>query len=531
MLNTNILFFLSLLSGVLFFFSFPKFGHWIFGWICLIPLILVVQYIYTSELKDKLKKIILYSLTSGVLGYLGIFYWIIPTFKVAGESVPFGVLATIMLSLYCALYFIFFFCFIFYSQNFKTFIYLVSCSSFWVLLEYLRSNLLSGFPWMLLGYSQYNNLNIIQISEYLGVYGVSFLVVFFNLCLARIIYNLISKIQSKKLLFDIFVLVVVLFVVNFYGKNRIDEVNNKIKESKNELKVVILQGNIDQYKKWDKQYVDYIINTYTTLVLDAHKKNLNTQNKNPTLYIWPESSVPGWVLEEEHLYNWVSSLVVMTNEGRENQSFHLVGSVRMGKTKSEYYNSALLFNYSNKEIKIEIYDKIHLVPFGEYVPFREFLSKFINTINELGEFTKGRNYKVFTIEDKFKFSTLICYESIFPELTKEFILEGAEFLVNITNDAWFLKTSAPYQHLIFNVFRAVENRCYLFRAANTGISCVILPTGFIQQKTNLFETTYILDNFNIYHERTFYTKYGKFLWMFYLLIFIMSNIFYIIKLR
>lgn len=524
MLKVNI--FISCLSGILFFLSFPKFGHWTFSWICFVPLILVNYYIYFSEFKDKLKKIILYSFISGFLGYLGIFYWIVPTFRVAGESVIFGVLATIMLSVYCSLYFVVFFYFVFYSKKFKTFIHLISCASFWVLLEYLRSYLLSGFPWMLLGYSQYNNLNIIQISEYLGVYGISFFIIFFNLYLSNIFYNFFYEKKFKKLFLNILILAVIFLSLNFYGKYRINKINRRINESEKNLTVVILQGNIDQYKKWDKEYVDYIMDTYTSIVLDSYR-NIPSNIKNPNLYIWPESSVPGWVLEEKHLYDWVISLVNMTNKDKS-PSFHLVGSVRMGRKKTEYYNSALLFECKDKEVLVkQIYDKIHLVPFGEYVPFRNFLSKFIKTINELGEFTKGKEHKIFVLNNKLKFSTLICYESIFPELTKEFVSKGAEFLINITNDAWFLKTSAPYQHFIFNIFRAVENRCYLFRAANTGISCVILPTGYVYKKTNLFETTYILDTFKIYYEKTFYTKYGEFLWLFYLLMFFLSNILYI----
>ncbi|MCX7910641.1 MAG: apolipoprotein N-acyltransferase [Endomicrobia bacterium] len=522
-----ICFFLSLISSILFFLSFPKFGSSIFGWFCLVPLIIVVFYIYHySNFHYKPKKVIIFSIISGLIGYCGILYWIIPTFIVAGESLVWGVVAMLLLALYCSLYFALFFLYVYYAQRLKSFFYVLTSSSLWVLLEYIRGHLFSGFPWMLLGYSQYENLSIIQVAEYVGVYGVSFVLVFFNTFLAKVIYDFVVDKKVEKFVFNIFILMLLPICISLYGKLKINKILKKIENASQTLTVVILQGNIDQYKKWDKQYVDYIMNTYSQLVFSSYQEILKKGTNNLVLYIWPESSVPGWVLEEDYLYNWISSLVKLTNSTKEVITFHLVGSVRMDKNKKNYYNSALLFKYNSdkKDIVVdEIYDKIHLVPFGEYVPFRNILGKFIKTVNELGEFSSGKEYKVFYI-DGIKFSSLICYESIFPELTRRFTLEGAEFLVNITNDAWFLKTSAPYQHFIFNIFRAVENRCFLLRAANTGISSIIYPTGEVIKATELFKTTNIVYSFNIYNEKTFYVKYGGLLWVIYFILFLLFNL-------
>lgn len=516
-------FFLNLLSGILFFLSFPKFGHGIFAWFCFVPSLLVLFYLKNTQVS--LKKIFLLGVAFGIAGYCGLLYWIVPTFVVAGENVIFGVIAVILLSLYCSLYYSLFYIFSFYVQKINLFFYSLLLSCLWILLEYLKSFLFSGFPWMLLGYSQYENLKMIQIAEYFGVYGVSFILIFFNVFLTRALYELFLKKKFLEFIFRISLLSFFILLVNIYGHNRIKTINEKIKKINNKLTVAILQGNIDQYKKWDKQYIDYIMNTYSELVFLSHKE-IEEKKHNLVLYIWPESSAPGCVLQEDYLYNWIVSLVKLTNT-KKIISYHLVGSIRKGNKKDEYYNSAMLFEFKNSKVIVrQIYDKIHLVPFGEYVPLRSVLGKFISTVNELGEFTEGKRNVVFRLNAKeMRFSTLICYESVFPELTKKFVINGAKFLVNITNDAWFLKTSAPYQHFIFNIFRAIENRCYLIRAANTGISSIIYPTGYVYKKTNLFETTKIVDVINIYHEDTFYTKYGEYLWLMYLAGFLLLTIF------
>jgi len=513
---------LAVLSGILLFFSFPKFGSKIFVWFSLTPLILSVIFLP----QNNIKKVFVLSFVTGIIAYCGVLYWIVPTFVVAGEHWIFGVISVLFLSIYCSI-FIFIFCLFLYLykqvfNKFSVFI-IISLSSLWVLLEYLRSVLFSGFPWILLGYSQYDNLPIIQVAECFGVYGISFIIVFVNIFIAVKISDVIVNKTSIGLVMKNVVSIVVLYLLlYFYGINKIKVVEKQIQEKTgNSLSIVLLQGNIDQYKKWDEKYKFEIMQKYSSIVVESYYKIFN-KNKNETkkvLFIWPESSVPGWLFEDKVLYDWITNLVKFTNINL--CSYHLVGTVRMGKFYNYYYNSAVLLTYEKQILEVKkIYDKIHLVPFGEYVPLRNLLSKFIKTVNDLGEFTKGEKYTVFNLDEQTKFSVLICYESIFPELVAKFVSSGAKFLVNITNDAWFLNTSAPYQHFIFNIFRAVENRCFLFRAANTGISGVISPSGKVLLKTNLFEGGYFVYNTNFYHKNTFYTKFGVYLWSIYFIFFI-----------
>ncbi len=510
------------LSGIFLFFSFPKFGNKIFAWISLAPLIFSIL----SIQKNAIKKVLFLSFLAGIIANIGILYWIVPTFIAAGEHWFFGVLSVLLLSLYNSIY-IFLFCIFIYFYKLifgkLNILFIISGASLWVLLEYIKSILFTGFPWLLLGYSQYDNIYLIQISEYFGVYGVSFVIIFVNLCIALVVFKIIF--EKKTILWsahNFSYLLLFYLILYFYGKNSLRNIEKKISENKNkDYTIVLLQGNIDQYKKWDQNYKLEIIQKYTELVTKSY--NSIVKNNTSCLFIWPESSVPGWLFEEKFLFDWITSLVKFTNINL--CSHHLVGTVRMGKNFDEYYNSAVLFSFDGRKVVFDkIYDKIHLVPFGEYVPLRDLLKRFVKTVNELGEFTAGKNYTVFEIDKNTKFSVLICYESIFPELTSRFVKNGASFLVNITNDAWFLKTSAPYQHFIFNIFRAVENRCFLLRAANTGISAIISPTGKILLKSNLFEDKLLVSSLNFYHKKTFFTNYSGYLWILYFVLFLLPII-------
>ncbi|MCX7940510.1 MAG: apolipoprotein N-acyltransferase [Endomicrobia bacterium] len=516
--------FFSVLSGLLLFFSYPKYGSFFCAWFCFVPIIYVVQLERRKglNLKTVFTKLFIYSLVTGLIGYGGIFYWIVPTFKAAGEPVIFGVISLIVIAMYFSLY-LYAFCIYTFLTGLDSFTSILSSSLFWVLLEYLQMYLFSGFPWVLLGITQYANTKIIQVADIFGIYGVSFLLIFTNLTISIVANNVVYR---KKIRFNYLAIPLILITTSYlYGEVKFLQLNNQARSDK-EMLVVLLQGNIDQYKKWDRKYTEEIMNKYTSLITtaDSMLKNKYDKLSVPVVYIWPESSVPGWLFEEKYLYNWVNELVKITN--KDYKSYHLIGTVRMGQNRPvEYYNSAALFTVENNEVIVKkIYDKIHLVPFGEYVPFRNILGKFVRTVNELGEFSAGKEFVVFDIEGV-KFSVLICYESIFPELAAKFVEKGAEFFVNITNDAWFLKTSAPYQHFVFNISRAVENRCYVLRAANTGISGIISPTGKVLNQTKLFEDDVIIQEVKIFHNTTFYTKFCNVLWLLYFSMFIFINYF------
>jgi len=275
-----------------------------------------------------------------------------------------------------------------------------------------------------------------------------------------------------------------------------------------QVKISVIQGNIPQYLKWEPRARDFIMRKYLALTDSV----LNGQ---PDLIIWPEAALPVILEEEPDYYQKVLDFA-----GQKDRSL-LFGAV--SSREGNYYNSALLV--SSKGRLLEQYDKLHLVPFGEYIPLRKTL-RFLETVVPIGDFTAGSQYTLFNLA-QLKFAVLICFEDLFPELSRHFTKSGADFLVNITNDAWFGQTSSPYQHLSASVFRAVEMRRYLIRCANTGISGFIAPTGKIislvgrENAKATFVPGYKTQALSIAKvELSFYARYGD--W------FILANLIYLI---
>jgi apolipoprotein N-acyltransferase len=237
------------------------------------------------------------------------------------------------------------------------------------------------------------------------------------------------------------------------------------------LKISLIQGNIPQELKWDKGSQALILERYAQLSQKAAMEK-------PDLIIWPEAASPGFIGAAED--DWIVERILAVP--KETGIPLLLGSVV--RENKNYFNSALLIDRQGKIAGR--YDKLHLVPFGEYIPLKE-LFPFLETIVPIGDFTSGDSYTLFSLSPAAggagaKFGVLICFEDTIPELSRNFVKKGADFLVNITNDGWFKETKAPYQHLAASVFRAVENRVPLVRAANTGVSCFIDSRGRIKAK-------------------------------------------------
>lgn len=483
-------------SAILLVLSFPNFNFEFLAWIALLPLLLALE--KTGPLKS-----FLLSYLAGILFFLGTVYWLIHV------TLP-GMIAV---ALYLALYFGIFGLAV--SHMFRrqkeisrplSFILLFGIPAAWVALEWIRSHILSGFGWCLLGHSQSLNLPVIQMADVTGAYGVSFLIVIVNTSIFLTIKEL-KKRDYYLLSFGI-AMIIVFFCVA-YGTYRLRNIFTG-----ETLKVAVVQGNIPQAKKWDENFRNSIMDKYEALTNLAGRQGAD-------LIIWPETSVPGFMDTEPDLEMRVRSLA---------GSIHtplLVGAPREGERGSSYYNSAFLVGADGSVI--ERYDKIHLVPFGEYVPAKWIFSFIENFApSPIGDFAPGKrftvfnffvkrsaNYKNLNIRSlkKARFSCLICFEDIFPDLTREFVKRGAVFFVNMTNDAWFGKTSAAYQHAQASVFRAVENRVNVVRATNTGYSCFIDQKGRITAAVESNGESLFVDGFKIHdivltNTRTFYTLHG-----------------------
>jgi len=236
-----------------------------------------------------------------------------------------------------------------------------------------------------------------------------------------------------------------------------------------EITISLIQANIPQEQKWDPQYSDAIVKTFSSLSEKAAADN-------PDLIIWPETSVPGYLLDETKLY------LKITNLAKELKASLLVGSPREDYEHKKFYNTAFLFHPDGQLLLF--HDKLHLVPFGEYVPYKNLFSFLENTA--IADFSAGERQTIFEINRDtgrtVRFGVLICFEDVFPGLVRSFHRKGADFFVTITNEAWFKNSSEPLQHTAISVLRAIENRCWFLRCANTGISCFIDPHGRIRQK-------------------------------------------------
>jgi apolipoprotein N-acyltransferase len=352
---------------------------------------------------------------------------------------------------------------------------LIFAPSLWIISEWLRGHIFTGFPWNLAAYSQYLFLPIVQIGEFFGPYGLSWLIVAFNSAVVYLIVNRKKDAGLRKFIYPTAILV--LFMVSLiYGTLCIDSYS---KDSN--LKVVLIQGDAGM-ENWTFDDYNKNLQKHSDMIMQSGREGKG-------LAILSETSLRGF-------------------------GFH-PGSSFAGwmRRVSKYYNSAVLL-LPNKEIP-QIYSKVHLVPFGEYIPFKKilfFVDKFSKGI--IGDFSAGEKYEILTLSDGHRFGTGICYELLFPELMRQFTINGAEFLANITNDTWYGKTVMPYHHFSLSVFRAVENRKYVVRAANSGFSGITAPDGRIIEKSGLYTDTIISSYIHPNRVVTIYAKFGD--WFIYL---------------
>ncbi len=442
------------LSGFLLALAYPRPNLWALAWVALIPLVNAL------ERSKKWGEAFFTGLTGGIIFFLlsiswlrhvTVFGWLFVVVFQASYWGIFGVLN--------------------YQSRLlikRRDLRILALAAFWVGLELLRTEVpVWGFGWNLLGASQASNLWMAQLASVGGVYSVSFLVLLGNLALY------FRKTPKKRKEFPVpQIFFVLLGLVLLFGWHRIQQFNPR-----SLYRVSVVQGNIPQLLKWDSAYANKILRIYLNLT------ELISYDE-PQLIIWPEAAYPGFFNREEAAEK-VKSLV------RKIQIPLLVGSPH--QEDKGFYNSAYLLDSSGNVA--ERYDKIRLVPFGEYVPWKPvfgFLEPYAYALG-VSDFSAGKEYTVFKVPLTLpspprgerervrglwpQFSVLICFEDTFPGLARSFAGRGADFLIVITNDAWFGDSSAPYQHLQASVFRALENGVSVVRAANTGVSGFVTPMG------------------------------------------------------
>ena len=481
-------FILSFISGILLFLSFPKYGLGIIAWIALVPLL------FALKRATSLRAGLIVGFINGIVSYIGILYWIVYVVVNYGH-LPYYAAISVMLLLaaYLSIYIALFAAGIVYFSG-KGIPRVFIAPVLWTCLEYGKSYLFTGFPWENLAYSQYLNTSLIQAVDITGIYGVSFIIVLVNV----IIFDILNeKFKGTRLLAEVVLGCTLMLIIINYGNVQVNKIDESLKASES-MDVTLIQGNISQHIKWNPRFQLETVNVYNDL-------SLQLKSSNPGLIVWPETAVPFYFQDFNELHNKIVNIAQVSGEwllfGGPSYFRECIGN----EDCISYFNSAFLLSPTGEII--DRYDKVHLVPYGEYVPLRSVFPFISKLAVGAGDFHSGNGYNPLTLNNK-KLGVLICYEGIFPEASRTYKNMGVDLLVNITNDAWFGRTSAPYQHLSMTVFRAVENRLYVIRSANTGISSVIDPAGRIIAKTELFTKSRLRDNVKFINYKTFYTAYG-----------------------
>jgi apolipoprotein N-acyltransferase len=494
---------LAATTGILLPYCFPKYDLGLLAWVALIPLHIALDGV------SRRTQAFWLGWFAGIIGSTGIMSWVVTAMNTYGKvpvvfSYGIMLLLTAYLGLYVALY----------SAGVVWFRMLVpryglfAAPCLWVTLELLRTYLFSGLPWSLLGYSQYRQLDLIQVADHLGVYGVSFLIVLTNVALAELslwVMPLFRGFRPARLPWELVTTAAMLVGLSWtYSTSLI--ASEAVERPKASLRVGVVQPNIDQAIKWDQAYRDETLRRYDRLT--------ESFGYGTDLVVWPEAATP-FIFEREPVYQL--QLVAMANRASAPLLF---GSpaIRFDTDRKPFLlNSAYLLSPDGQ--LLGRYDKQHLVPFGEYIPLKSSVLFFLEKLVEgIGDFQAGPGPTVLSFQLKepngggparrVKLGVVICYEVIFPDLVRRMATGGAEFLVTITNDAWFGDSSAPSQHFSMVVFRSVENHLAFARAANTGISGFIDPFGRIIQASPVFTETALQAEIPVRQTRTFYSRHG-----------------------
>jgi apolipoprotein N-acyltransferase len=493
---------LAIFSAVLQVAIFPLPNLYVLCWIAVAPLLVALLRARrpgTLQLKGAAKLLpatplqgFLLGYICGILWYGGNCYWVYSTMKqYGGISAPgaFGLL--ILFCLYLGLYHGAFGVIVSLLANWSQRAAIVLSPFLWVAVELARTRV-SGFPWDLLGIAQVDNIPLARIATVTGVYGLSLEIMIVNAAFAAAF--LLRRDQRRSLLFAAFIAAVVLQSARLIPAPRFAT----------DRTALLVQENIPvlDSSDWTHQYFEDTLTDLTKISLSAASSPDGEQK--PELIVWPESPAPFYAGDAQfhaalsHIATTTNAWVVAGNIAVENG----------GTSSQQIFNSAALFGPDGQFAGR--YDKVHLVPFGEYVPFKNLLSFAGGLTKEVGDFTPGNLRLPLQAGDK-KLGVFICYESIFPDEVRQFARNGAQVFVNISNDGWYGDSGAYAQHLRQARMRAVENARWLLRTTNTGVTASIDPAGRIAQKVPRKVRTTLVASYALENETTFYTRHGDWL--------------------
>ena len=472
------------LSGALLALSFPSLGHPAAAWMALTPLLVILHGTPSPRLAFGL------GLTTGAVHFAGTLPWLTQVMtEFGGFPLPVGVLLNGLLVAYLALFPAAFAVIVVVLLRARWGAWgLLSAAPVWLTTELGRMWLFGGFPWELLGYSQTSVLPVSQLASLFGVHGVTLLVVFINSALALALVG--PRAHRVRVLA---VATGVLGGVVLFGVWRLTD--NRLVRDGTPLRVGLVQGNVLQADKWDPAMRSTILRGY----LDLSRQSAAAGAR---LIVWPESATP-FSFEDHPDGDAVRQLA------RDTGAHLLFGSTQSRRDPvPRVFNAAFVLRPDGETAAV--YQKMHLVPFGEYVPFRSVLFFARPLVESVVDFSPGTSPVILAV-GVHRVSTAICYEIIYPGLARSFVRQGSELLTTITNDAWYGRSAAPHQHFQQAAMRAIEQGRYLVRAANTGISGVVDPYGRVLARSALFETAVITEEVRLLRGLTLYGRMGDLL--------------------
>lgn len=464
------------LAGLTLAMAFPSADWHLAAWWALVPVLVIAVRVRPREA-------LAWGWVFGFVFFAVLLRWLNFTFQVySAIPGPIVWLPTALLAAYCGL-------FIggvawavsWIGARFSSAAGLAAAPFLWVAAEWLRGHLFGGFPWGTLAYTQYRQLAVIQIAELGGVHLVSLLVVAVNVALAGC-----WVLGWRMALAGTSIAAAALGATLLFGAARLDE-----PAPPPEVRVTLLQPSIAQPLKWDPEYTQQTLGIYFGLMRQVAAER-------PDLVVWPETALPTLLREDPALLARLSAMA------EDLGAPLVVGSLDEVAETRGLRNTAFLVSGRGIE---ERYDKIQLVPFGEFVPFAGIIGFVRDWADFVSELEPGARLVVFPGPPA-PFGVVICYEGIFPDLVRGLVGGGARLVVNMTNDAWFGRTSGPEQHLAMYPFRAVEHRVTVVRAANTGVSAFIAPSGRIERRMNLFERGNLTEAVSLRSGHTLYGRIG-----------------------
>lgn len=468
--------------------SFPRYGHPAVAFIALVPLLVALSGWHGRAgiiPGVSTRRGFMLGLIAGFVHYAGTVYWTGATVSTFGGLPVFvAVFVAGLLALYMAGYIAVFGALTSILVRRFGVAGLWLAPSVWVTMEWLRGILIGGFPWIPLGNTMVTFLPIAQLASAIGVYGLSLFVATLNTGFA-----ITALTNGRRRIITAGGTIALIAAVSLWGGMRL---SSDALTSGPPITVGLIQGNIAQTDKWNPARAGMILDRYLQLTRQAI-------DRGAQFIIWPESSTP-FNFEEDITGNVIRDMV------RQSGKPLLLGSDEIEDgAEQRSYNSAFMLDSGGSTAAV--YRKIHLVPFGEYVPFQRLLFFVGPLVEAVSAFSAGTRVTMLPV-DGHMVSTAICYEVTYPALAREAVRQGSEMLTTITNDAWYGESSAAFQHFEMAIMRAIEQGRYLVRSANTGISGIVDPYGRVLIKTELFETVAVVGEARFVQARTVYATIG-----------------------